>query len=274
MKVEGVGRRYHRRGPWVLRDVELEIPPGTLIRVEGANGSGKSTLLRVIAGINPPTAGRVTGRPHTAYVPERFPAALPFHPLGYLTHLGRVHGLQRAVAAGRASEWLERFAIGGYATTPLERLSKGTAQKVAVIQALLPEPGLLVLDEAWTGLDRAARATLDEAVLERVAAGGRAVFVDHGSQRLADAVGSVQRVERGRVTAVTTDQPAGWVLVEAEGRGELPLELVDRTERLASGRIRVVVPADGSDWALRLLLAADPAWHVVAVRPVGKPRRP
>ncbi|WP_141726096.1 ATP-binding cassette domain-containing protein, partial [Actinacidiphila rubida] len=45
MRLDGVGRRYGLRGPWVLRDVAFEVPPGSLVRVEGPNGSGKSTLL-------------------------------------------------------------------------------------------------------------------------------------------------------------------------------------------------------------------------------------
>ncbi len=80
----------------MLRGVDLDLPAQTLVRIEGANGSGKSTLLRLLAGIDAPTGGRITGRrPRTAYVPERFPAALPFTAAGYLVHLGRIHGLPR-----------------------------------------------------------------------------------------------------------------------------------------------------------------------------------
>ena len=143
MRLEGVGRRYRARGPWVLWDVDLDVPQRTLMRVEGVNGTGKSTLLRLLAGIDAPTKGRVTGRPRTAYVPERFPAAMPFGAAGYLTHLGRVHGLPGRLAEQRAAEWLERFGIAGYAGTPMERLSKGTAQKVAVagcVQEFLLQP--------------------------------------------------------------------------------------------------------------------------------------
>lgn len=185
LRLAGVGRRYGLHGPWVLRGIDLTLAPGTLTRVEGANGTGKSTLLRLLAGIDAPTEGRITGRPRTAYVPERFPAALPFTATGYLTHLGAVHGLSRTAAARAADVWLERLGAAAYARTPMAELSKGSSQKVAVAQALLADPDLLVLDEAWTGLDTAARAELERAVAERTAAGAAVVFVDHDPRRLA-----------------------------------------------------------------------------------------
>lgn len=68
LELAGVGRRYGIRGPWVSRDVDLTLTPGSLTRVEGANGTGKSTLLRIVAGIDTPTEGRVTGAPaHAAW---------------------------------------------------------------------------------------------------------------------------------------------------------------------------------------------------------------
>ncbi|MFJ9030962.1 ATP-binding cassette domain-containing protein [Streptomyces sp. NPDC102274] len=147
MNLRGVGRRYGFRGPWVVRGVDLDLAARTLVRVEGANGSGKSTLLRLLAGIDRPTEGRLTGRPRTASVPERFPVSLPFTAGGYLVHLGRIHVLRRTVAEARAAEWLERFGAAGHSRTPMSELSKGTSQKVAVAQALLAGPELLVLDQ-------------------------------------------------------------------------------------------------------------------------------
>ncbi|NGN69471.1 ABC transporter ATP-binding protein, partial [Streptomyces sp. A7024] len=185
MRLHGVGRRYGARSPWVLRGVDLSLAGGTLVRFEGANGSGKTTLLRVLAGLDAPSAGRVTGRPRTAYVPERFSGELPFTAEGYLVHIGRIHGLRGRVAKARAGAWLERFGAAAHARTPMTELSKGSCQKVAVAQALLAEPELLVLDEAWTGLDQDARGELDRAVRERVAAGGTVAFVDHDPRRLA-----------------------------------------------------------------------------------------
>jgi ABC-type multidrug transport system ATPase subunit len=185
MRLEAVSERYGMRQPWVVRGLTAELPAGRLIRVSGRNGSGKSTLLRVVAGVSLPSAGKVTGRPHTGYVPERFPGGLPFSGREYLLHLARVHGLRAGEARHRVGQWLERLGAAGYADQSLWSMSKGMCQKMAIAQALLPSPALLVLDEAWTGLDQAARAELDAAVGERVAAGGTVLFVDHDQARLA-----------------------------------------------------------------------------------------
>ncbi|MFI5638361.1 ATP-binding cassette domain-containing protein [Streptomyces goshikiensis] len=264
MRLDAVGRRYGVRGPWVLRGVSLELPPGALVRVEGRNGGGKSTLLRLVAGIDTPTEGSVTGRPRrTAYVPERFPAVLPLTAEAYLGHLGRVHGLTRAEAARRAAEWLERFGAAGHARTPLAELSKGTSQKVAVAQALLAGPGLLVLDEAWTGLDAPARAELDRAVAERTAAGGTVLFVDHDPARLAGAPDRHYRVEGGALEPVRPGAgPGPRVRIEAAGPpGAVPPPGL-AAEPLPAGGFRLTVPADRSDAVLRELLTARPAWHI------------
>lgn len=270
--MRGVGRRYGLTGPWVLRGVDLALPARSLVRVEGANGTGKSTLLRLLAGIDAPTEGRITGhRPRTAYVPERFPAALPFTAAGYLVHLGRIHGLRRTEAAGRAEEWLTRFGAAEHARTPLAELSKGTSQKVAVAQALLAEPELLVLDEAWTGLDTEARDELDRAVAARVAAGSTVVFVDHDPRRLAGTVDTVLRVEATGLAEAAPAPPPGTrpgprVRIEVTGPPGTPLPagLPGAPVQTAAGHgaLRLTVEAAHSDALLSALLAARPPWHI------------
>ncbi|MFF7391119.1 ATP-binding cassette domain-containing protein [Streptomyces scabiei] len=277
LSLEGVGRRYGFRGDWVLRALDLEIAAGALIRVEGANGTGKSTLLRVLAGLDAPTEGRVTGRPRTAYVPERFPAALPFTAVEYLTHLGAVHGLDRPSAARAAHAWLERFGAAEYARTPMAELSKGSSQKVAVAQALLAEPELLVLDEAWTGLDSDAREELERVVVERTAAGAAVVFVDHDPRRLAGAPDATYAVVGGALEPrVPQGGPAVSVVVEGRGPADTEVpEAVRKSatavEEMAHGTHRFTVPQAGSDELLRALLDARPPWHVVSVTPKPAP---
>ncbi|MGW6457031.1 ABC transporter ATP-binding protein [Streptomyces sp. NPDC055078] len=268
MKLRGVGRRYGLGGPWVLRGVDLDLSARSLIRVMGTNGTGKSTLLRLIAGIDAPTEGRIDDRPRTAYVPERFPAVLPFTAIGYLTHLGRIHGLGRRTARERAAEWLERFGAAGHARTPLAELSKGTSQKVAVAQALLAGPELLVLDEAWTGLDADARAWLDRAVAERVDTGAIVVFVDHDPLRLqgrADA--EYELTDRALIRRPEWPGHGPPVRVVASGPpGAIPPDSLPGTpsyEKAPDGTAVFTVPEPHSDALLRALLGAG--WHIRGV---------
>ncbi|MFI6013479.1 ATP-binding cassette domain-containing protein [Streptomyces sp. NPDC051243] len=274
LRLDNVGRRYGLRGPWVLRGIHLTVAAGTLIRIEGPNGTGKSTLLRILARIDAPSEGRVSGAPRTAYVPERFPTALPFTALGYLTHLGTVHGLSRPAATRAALEWLDRFGAAAYARTPMAQLSKGSSQKVAVAQALLADPELLVLDEAWTGLDADARAELERAVAERTAAGTSVVFVDHDPRRLAGAPDATYTVHEGglnRRTEETASPHAGphtTVVVQGPSGATLPAEalrIVTGAAEPTPGTHRLTVPASHSDVVLRALLATRPPWHVVSV---------
>ena len=289
MQLYAVGKRYGVRQPWVVRGFSADLPAGRLVRVAGRNGSGKSTLLRVVAGVSRPSAGKVSGRPHCGYVPERFPGGLPFSGREYLLQLARVHGLRGDAGRRRVDEWLERLGATGYAAAPMRALSKGMCQKIAIAQALLSRPGLLVLDEAWTGLDVTARGTLDDAVAERVAAGGAVLFVDHDPARLAGrdderwrlggdgrmtvaaglggaagTVGTVGGVSDGAGDGVVTIELAG---VEAAGLARLAgmagvLSCSGAAD--VGGRALVLVTARQSDAVLRRVLTWDGV-HVAGV---------
>ncbi len=188
--------------------------------LEGPNGSGKSTLLRIMAGVSIPSAGRVAGRPHTGYVPERFPPALAFSAREYLQHMGRIHGLSPAAAPARPS----MNGSSGSARRTMRgrrcgRCLRGCARKLPSPRPCCARPGLLVLDEAWTGLDQAARGALDAAVAERLAGGATVLFVDHDQARLADRVDERWQLAAGRVVVVPSEaqerSPAGPGRTEA-----------------------------------------------------------
>jgi ABC-2 type transport system ATP-binding protein len=306
MRLEAVGKRYGLRQPWIVRDVSADVAAGKLIRLEGPNGSGKSTLLRIAAGAMVPSAGRVSGRPAAGYVPERFPGGLTFPAREYLLHMARIHGLSGGAVPAAVEEWLERLGAADYAGAPLRTLSKGMCQKVAIAQALLAKPGLLVLDEAWTGLDQAARGALDAAVIERLAAGGTVVFVDHDQARLRGRVDERWKLAAGTVTvvpgALTAEQAAGTGQFSATSeRDELPLAIAlieltgvetgslgqlgtlpgvlavwpapepDADPRTRLDLVRVTATEPASDGLLRRLLGWDGV-HVASVRPGQEPR--
>ncbi|TDB81988.1 ATP-binding cassette domain-containing protein [Micromonospora sp. KC721] len=164
-------------------------------------------LLKVLVGLLTPTAGTVTGRPpRVGYVPERFPSHQRMPATSYLVHMGRIGGLPARRSHDRAGKLLRRLELVGGADTPLRQLSKGNAQKVAIAQALMVPPDLLVLDEPWSGLDESAHGTFAELLCEVTAddlCDRRAVgHATHPGRGVAGTVsgqdGTYQRIQAGR----------------------------------------------------------------------------
>ncbi|GGM35048.1 ABC transporter ATP-binding protein [Longimycelium tulufanense] len=270
-RLEGVGRRYGR-GRWALVDIDLTVPPGATVAVVGDNGAGKSTLLRIAAGVLGPSRGRVLCRPApVGYVPERFPVTTRMSALAYLRHLGRVRGLGTATATRRAEELLERLALTGDPTGPLNALSKGNAQKVALAQALLISPELLVLDEPWSGLDAVTHPVVVDMLAEVRAAGCAVLLTDHAAGVTRVAASAVHRLHRGRLVLNETPlNPAEPVFrVELAGGGDLDwLSTLDiRAMDQLDGHLTVQIEA-GHRHAL-LQAALEHGWLVESLTRVG-----
>jgi len=210
----------------VLRDVEMRVSAGALVYVQGDNGCGKSTLLRILARVTVPTRGHVTGLPaQVGYVPERFPPGLSFTPRQYLGYLGRIRGMPDRLVTARGRELLELLGAVAVTDTPLSELSKGMCQKVAVAQALLGDPALLVLDEAFAGLDADAQAEVMGQLRSRREAGAAVVFTDHGQRARALIPDVSLLLMAGALQAAVPAVPAVPV---GEGRGVLLVVLVGR----------------------------------------------
>lgn len=231
LRLQAVSKRYGR-GDWILRDVDVEAPAGEVVAFAGGNGSGKSTLLRIAVGLSRPTAGRVAARPPVVgYVPDRFSPNERMSAVAYLTHMGRVRGLTTSVASSRAHRLLDRLALVGGKQAPLRSLSKGNAQKVALAQALLVEPGLLVLDEPWSGLDADAHGVLAEIMTEVAGAGGTVLFTDHRESVTRARATRTYLVSKGRVVLGVPEprpssyRPSSDVVLTRSSRGPVPSDL-------------------------------------------------
>ncbi len=181
--------------------VSFRLGAGEFLSVFGPNGAGKTSLLRLLAGGLRPTAGevRVSGIPLT--VGDRAARAR----IGILSHLsflygrltarenlrfyGRLHGLEDLDS--RVPDRLAGVGLERYADSPVDTLSRGTVQRLAVARALLHDPEIVLLDEPYTGLDAYAGAMLQE-LLSALKDGGRTVvMVTHNLGRgleLADRV--------------------------------------------------------------------------------------
>ncbi|HZM81283.1 MAG TPA: ATP-binding cassette domain-containing protein [Candidatus Limnocylindrales bacterium] len=214
MRLDDVWIRYSRGSGWVLREVTAQLAPGEVAVVLGRNGAGKSTLLSAAAGVLPVSRGRVSGRPGVVgWVPERFPQNQFNTTILYLISLARIRGLTPSAARSTARHWIDRLHLNAFADTKLSELSKGSAQKVGLAQALLVTPDLLVLDEPWEGLDALTKLEIPAIIAEVQAAGGSVLVSDHRGEAVNLPGAARWTVADGRVHAAV-EAPKQRLVIE------------------------------------------------------------
>ena len=145
-----------------LSDVSLTIPSGQIYGLLGPNGAGKTTLIRIMNQILKADQGiiQVDGKLLSAnhwkdfgYLPEERGLYKSMSVNDTLVFLARLRGLTKYDAQASVRFWLEKFEISSWAKTKIEALSKGMAQKVQFIAAVVHQPNYLILDEPLSGFD-------------------------------------------------------------------------------------------------------------------------
>ena len=169
LEVRSLSKRY---GPVVaLDEVDLVVEPGETVAVLGPSGCGKTTLLRIIAGLEQPDSGTVawqgsditTAAPHTRGFGLMFQdyALFPHRDVAGNVGFGlRMDGWSSARIADRVEGILDLVGLAGAEGRPVDQLSGGEAQRVALARTLAPEPPLVMLDEPLGSLDRSLRERL------------------------------------------------------------------------------------------------------------------
>lgn len=138
----------------ILKDIDLMITKQSAIALLGHNGSGKSTLLKMIGGLSKISSGTIDYAPQLkiAYIPENFPK-IDLTAGDFVKSMGLIGGLPQEKVSTRMQDLFQAFQMTDMIDVPIKHLSKGTIQKVAVIQALLDSPDVLLLDEPLSGQD-------------------------------------------------------------------------------------------------------------------------
>lgn len=156
ISLQNVSKKYNEK--IVLRDVNTDFQCGESVAFVGHNGCGKSTLLKIISKLVNPTSGSVLyGKPLTFhYIPEKF-QSVTMTGREFLTCMGSIDGLERSELKKRIEMNAGDFFISDLIDMPMKSLSKGSLQKVVVIQALLKKPDVLLLDEPLSGQDTASQ---------------------------------------------------------------------------------------------------------------------
>jgi ABC-2 type transport system ATP-binding protein len=153
-------------GPRVaVSDISFEVAEGEVVGLLGPNGSGKSTIFRILTGYLTPSSGRAAVAGHdvsseslalrhkVGYVPEDAPLYDHMRVVEFLRFMGQLKGISRRAVGGAVEAAAARLQLERVLSMPIAKLSHGYRQRVAIAQALLNEPKLLVLDEPTSGLD-------------------------------------------------------------------------------------------------------------------------
>ena len=177
-QLQGVEVSY-RRHP-ALGRVDLQVPAGAVLAVTGENGSGKTTLIRVLAGLQRPSVGSVrwtvAGAPLTlqgvksqlGYVPQSGGMVERSTVRDYLAYLCWLKRIPRDQVRAQVEQALTVVDLRGHVDRRVGSLSGGMRRRLLIAQALLGDPGLLLLDEPTAGLDRVQRTSFRE-TLRRLA---------------------------------------------------------------------------------------------------------
>jgi ABC-2 type transport system ATP-binding protein len=198
MDVSKVYRSLLRPGRTIraLTGIELAVKPGEVFALLGPNRAGKTTLIKILLGLCQASGGRITrlGSPLTdkstlarvGYMHENqaFPRYLTATAL--LEFYGRLSWIPTEHLRRRIPVLLERVGLVGRANEPIARFSKGMVQRLALAQAMLTDPDLLVLDEPMEGLDLNGRLLLREILVQQRAAGKAVLVVSHALGEIAD----------------------------------------------------------------------------------------
>ncbi len=199
-----------------VRGVSLKIEPGEVLAFLGPNGAGKTTTIKMIAGLVRPDAGwvKIAGRD-----PHRDPQALRgvgavlegnrnlywrLTALENLEYFGTLRQMSQQVAKKKGEALLEAFDLMDKRKVPVQKLSRGMQQKIAIAVALIHQPQLLLLDEPTLGLDVEAGETV-KALVRQVAASGCAILLTTHQLNVAEALSD--RVAIIRAGQIVTEQP-------------------------------------------------------------------
>lgn len=217
-----------------VKDVSFQVSRGEIFGVLGPNGSGKSTLVRLIATLLLPDGGELTVFGHNVV---REPMTVQGHinrvsveasffkklsPIENLLYGARLYGLDGKEAREKISQILSRLGIEKRSMSqPVEEMSRGMQQKVAIARALLTSPDILLLDEPTTGLDPRSKREVQAVVNElRDEKGTTILLTTHDMNEAEQLCDRIAIMDSGSVVAL--DTPEGLRAMVPARNGQKP----------------------------------------------------
>ena len=230
VELAGVTKAYESKV--AVNNLSLSIDAGQMFGLLGPNGAGKTSSIRMMMGITIPDTGSVNlfNRPferksldRVGYLPEERGLYKKMKVLEQLVFFGQLHGLTADEARKRGIAWAQRMEIDEVLGKKTEELSKGMQQKIQFIASLLHDPGLIVMDEPFSGLDPVNAVLVEKTLLELKDEGKAIVFSTHRMdqvEKLCDSICLInngQAVLAGKVREIKATYERNRVIVEFDG---------------------------------------------------------
>lgn len=223
--------------------ISFEVAPGEIVGFLGPNGAGKSTTMRILSGYLPPTSGTATVggkdvfrdslevRRQVGYMPENAPLYLDMGVKEYLHYRGALKGLRGKDLRLRTGEVMDLCGVTDVRRRLIGNLSKGYRQRVALADALIHSPPLLILDEPTNGLDPTQIRGVRE-LLRSLRPQHTILLSTHILSEVEQTCDRVVMIHHGRIKANDTPRnltrslrAAGTVFVELQGSKDVPQKL-------------------------------------------------
>lgn len=267
---------YDYPGRRALDDVSAQIAPLTITALVGPNGAGKSTLLRICAALDRPFAGSVTidgldvhddpraAHQRMGFLPDFFGLYDDLTVRQCLLYRARAQGVASSAAAAAAQRAAERLDLTDRLKDKAGTLSRGLRQRLAIAQAIIHDPKVLMLDEPASGLDPEARIAL-AAVLRRLRDDGMTIIVSsHILAELEDYSTHMMIIRDGRIVDYAPIGQAARTL----GRVRLRLDLAEQNDALSRALPQIadltVISGDASHAIIEM--ADDPLVHAALLK--------
>ncbi|WP_314427319.1 ATP-binding cassette domain-containing protein [uncultured Microbacterium sp.] len=275
----GITKSYGSRR--VLDDVSFEVSPGRLTGFVGGNGAGKTTTMRIVLGLLGSDGGRVeldgttltsADRRLFGYMPEERGLYPKMKVLEQIVYLARLHGFSKADATTRATSLLAELGLEERLGDTIESLSLGNQQRAQIAAALVHDPGVLILDEPFSGLDPLAVDVVASVLQASAAQGASILFSSHqldvverlcddlvilagGTIRASGSRDGLRAQHAGNRYELVSAGDAGWL------RAEPGVTVVDFEGGYA------LFDVDGADTAQRVLRTAVDRGDVASFAP-------
>jgi ABC-type uncharacterized transport system, ATPase component len=228
--VEQVHKQYGEKK--AVNGISFEVEAGEIYGLLGANGAGKTTTMRMVLGLIYPDEGRILyhGKPYTqeqlsmlGYLPEERGLYPRVKVSDQLIYLAQLRGMNKKDADANLKRWLDRFEVPEYYNKRVEELSKGNQQKIQFIASVIHRPRIVILDEAFSGLDPVNVELLKSTVKELRDAGTSMLFSTHRMEHVEELCRNITILHRsnpvlqGSLREIKKRYPREKVVLRTEG---------------------------------------------------------